>query len=263
MPYRIAMVAGKIFGVFCPVATGLFGYLAAVNWGAVEAAIGVLGLALSAFLLRIAPAIARFIDTVGPSYVRLKRQLAEIRAGIDRNAGSINILTDKVSEHDRVLGDVSNALAEKIGLISPVIDPRTLGPAPSPDVNVRGGVLVVEDDPYTLRAYHGLLYRNGFAVASVSDVRSARAKLAEGPECVILDLKLPDGGGEELIREIRASGQAIRIVVTTGLADPERSASARALNPDAFLLKPLELSELLAAVRGGPPVPRPSPGDHR
>jgi len=114
-------------------------------------------------------------------------------------------------------------------------------------------VLVVEDVPHVRRALGIFLRRHGFDTLDAAGVGEALAALEAGPApaCVILDLMLPDGAGEAVLRHLREAGSAIRVVVCTATADPERLAVVRALVPGALLPKPIDLAEMLA-VLGAP-----------
>ena len=79
------------------------------------------------------------------------------------------------------------------------------------------------------------------------------ATVAEGldlldppPDCLVLDLMLPDGGGEAILRKVREDDLPTRVVaVTTGSNDPARLAVVKELNPDVLLSKPIDPSVLL------------------
>jgi two-component system KDP operon response regulator KdpE len=116
-------------------------------------------------------------------------------------------------------------------------------------------VLVVEDEPHVRRALGIFLRRHGFETQDAGGVGEALAALETGPEpaCIVLDLMLPDGAGEAVLRRLREAGSATRVVVCTATADPERLAVVLALVPEALLPKPIDLAEMLALL--GPPGP--------
>lgn len=116
----------------------------------------------------------------------------------------------------------------------------------------RPRLLVVDDDPYTRAGLVALFTGHGWQVATAGTVAEALALLDPAPQCVLLDLKLPDGGGEAVLREIRARSLPTRVAVCSGIDDPRRLATVRGLNPELMLWKPIELApvfQLCASAR--------------
>jgi len=109
---------------------------------------------------------------------------------------------------------------------------------------------LIEDDPELGRAVRAALDDAGHEVCWVRRVQEARAPLREDAlEGVVLDLGLPDGNGFELLRELRLARSNLPVVVITArdaLADRIRGLD---LGADDYLVKPFEMSELLARLR--------------
>src|SRR3954469_14868515 len=99
-------------------------------------------------------------------------------------------------------------------------------------------VLIVEDDFSTRSALRSVFSRRGWRVTTAATVCEGLAALDPAPDCIVLDLVLPDGGGEAILRKVRAENLPSRIAVSTGTSDPERLAVVRGLNPDILLCKP-------------------------
>ena len=119
----------------------------------------------------------------------------------------------------------------------------------------RPRLLVVDDDPYLRSALHTLFARQGWQVSLAPTVAEGRSLLDPALCCVILDLDLPDGRGEDLLREIRARRLRTRVAVCSGLDDPSRLAVVRSLGPDLMLWKPFELPPLLGLCEAAMAVP--------
>jgi len=102
-------------------------------------------------------------------------------------------------------------------------------------------ILIVDDDP-AARALARIFDRRGWSVESATSVAEALQKLDPPPDCVVLDLMLPDGDGETVLRAIRARGLPTRVVIVTATADLARVA---ALGPVTVLLKPLAAEAVL------------------
>jgi DNA-binding response OmpR family regulator len=107
---------------------------------------------------------------------------------------------------------------------------------------------VVEDDHITSGALRAIFERRGWNVTIASTLAEAYPILDSQPDCVILDLMLPDGDGVEILARVRATGLPIRVAVTTGSSDFERLRAVADLRPDILLSKPISLEQLLAAV---------------
>jgi DNA-binding response OmpR family regulator len=111
-------------------------------------------------------------------------------------------------------------------------------------------VLIVEDDRMIGESLREALRGHGFAADWVRDGRAADAVLAsERFDAVLLDLGLPQRSGLDVLRTLRARGDATPVIVVTArdaLADKVAGLDAGA---DDYLVKPFELDELLARLR--------------
>jgi CheY-like chemotaxis protein len=109
---------------------------------------------------------------------------------------------------------------------------------------------LVEDDQATQKALRAILRSRGWDVWDVSTVADALHLLDQNPDCVVLDLMLPDGDGSVILARIRAEKLPIRVVVTTGSNDVHRLNNVLKLRPEAFLTKPVNLNDLLQRLQG-------------
>jgi DNA-binding response OmpR family regulator len=81
-------------------------------------------------------------------------------------------------------------------------------------------VLIVDDDPHLLAAFTTALVLQGYHVRSTSTFATALQLLeTEQPVLVLLDLHLPEGGGADLLRRMRARMPQVPIVVVSGFLD--------------------------------------------
>jgi CheY-like chemotaxis protein len=110
-------------------------------------------------------------------------------------------------------------------------------------------LLLVEDDPTTRRILTRLLLKLGRAVLAVATVREAMDALDPVPSVIVLDLDLPDGRGEAILRHVREHRLHARVVVCSACGDPQRLEDLHRLAPDAYLPKPIEFPQLLDACR--------------
>jgi CheY-like chemotaxis protein len=133
--------------------------------------------------------------------------------------------------------------------------PRSLfRPAPIQRTQPRithGSILVAEDDAANRRALTELLHRQGHEVVQATDgVEALRALERSAFDVILVDLHMPNLGGQELYERVRASAPEIarRFVFVTG--DDVRAQSHAFLQSTAqpAIHKPFEVSELLAAM---------------
>ncbi len=111
-------------------------------------------------------------------------------------------------------------------------------------------VLIVEDEPGVREGLVGAVEKLGYGAAAAASLAEARRELdARSPDCVLLDIRLRDGDGLDLLREIRAGEQRdVPVIVATAYGDSERT--IRAMRDGAFdyLTKPFDFPALLATV---------------
>lgn len=110
-------------------------------------------------------------------------------------------------------------------------------------------VLIVDNDAATRRVLVKLLLAIGWEVAEAGSIAEGLALLDTAPNFLVIDLELPDGDGEEILRAIRTRGATPCVIVCSGVVDRERLRLVRQLGPHAVLSKPISHTALLAAFR--------------
>ncbi len=109
-------------------------------------------------------------------------------------------------------------------------------------------ILVVEDDA-DQRVLVSSILRSGYLVAEAESLAAARAELERSPvDLVLSDWKLPDGDGNELLREVRGTYPAVAFIVVTAYGTIARAVEAIRLGADDYLAKPFERQALLLAI---------------
>jgi len=120
--------------------------------------------------------------------------------------------------------------------------------APLPKLD-RVRVLVVDDELEAREVLTTLLAGCGAEVGSVGSVREALERVASrAPDVVLADIAMPDQDGYALVREMRSRGAHIPAIAVTALASAEDRARAMAEGFEAHLTKPVDPTEVLAAV---------------
>ena len=117
---------------------------------------------------------------------------------------------------------------------------------------LRPKLLIVEDDPAMQTVWDVVFSQRGWDVAIASTVAEGLASLDPPPDYLILDLMLPDGGGEAILRRVRDAKLKTRVAVTTGTDDPAQLRLARSLEPEALFEKPINVADVW---RGSGPAP--------
>lgn len=110
-------------------------------------------------------------------------------------------------------------------------------------------VLLIEDDHVLGAAIRDHINSSGHGADWMKRIDDARLALATVPyELVLLDLNLPDGRGLDLLRELRAAGNTVPVIITT--AQDQIAIRIEGLNSgaDDYLVKPFDLSELSARI---------------
>jgi DNA-binding response OmpR family regulator len=111
-------------------------------------------------------------------------------------------------------------------------------------------ILVVEDDPSMQRMLVNYLEQHNMLVASASHRQEVLRLLPSGePNVVILDLRLGQEDGLDLLREIRSRSD-VPVIITTGHhPDEVDRVVGLELGADGYMTKPFGLRELLARIR--------------
>ena len=108
----------------------------------------------------------------------------------------------------------------------------------------RPRLLVVDDDSYTRHALRSLLTDRGWDVALAGTVAEAMGLLRPDLRCVILDLNLPDGRGESVLKTLRATCPKTRVAVCSGMTDPDRLSLVHSYAPEMLLWKPIDVAPI-------------------
>ncbi|QJR11052.1 Regulatory protein AtoC [Usitatibacter rugosus] len=108
--------------------------------------------------------------------------------------------------------------------------------------------LIVEDDEIAREALEELVRDAGFTTATAGTLRDARIQLTrQHPDVVLIDLKLPDGTGMDLVADIE-DRRATQVVLITGYASVETAVEALRRGASDYLTKPINLERLKAVL---------------
>jgi len=105
-------------------------------------------------------------------------------------------------------------------------------------------VLFVEDER-ALRISYERFFEHRFATDFAATGAEAMAKLEAGaPDAVVLDMRLPDTDGVDLLRRIRALHPDVPVVITTAYLSIEPQLKVLDLAYSGYLVKPFDLDDL-------------------
>ena len=111
-------------------------------------------------------------------------------------------------------------------------------------------VLLVEDEPSLARGLVDFLEHAGYGVLHVSrGDRALAAVLDVRPDLMVLDIMVPGRSGLEVLRDLRAAGNPIPVILLTAKGDIVDRVHGLELGADDYVPKPFSLHELLARVR--------------
>ena len=118
--------------------------------------------------------------------------------------------------------------------------------APAPQT---ARILVIDDEPDLRTLYELTLLREGYRVEAAGDLLQAREQLKEHRfDAVITDMRLPDGLGLELLRDMALQQRAERCVVITAHGSAENAVEALKAGAFEYLTKPVDLKQFRSVV---------------
>jgi FixJ family two-component response regulator len=113
-------------------------------------------------------------------------------------------------------------------------------------------VLIVDDDPEFRDSVGRLLRSVGLDTRQFSSVLDFfKAELAEGPTCLVVDVRMPGRSGLELQRELLEANRQLPIIFITAHGDIPMTVRAMKAGAIEFLTKPFRDQDLLDAIQAG------------
>ena len=115
---------------------------------------------------------------------------------------------------------------------------------------MEGRVLVLDDEENICRSCAEVLQDDGYKVTTCTAPADAFARLGEEHiDLVLLDLKMPDADGIDVLRQIKAGDQETMVIIITGYATVETAVASLKLGAFDYVSKPFTPDELSIAVR--------------
>jgi len=111
-------------------------------------------------------------------------------------------------------------------------------------------VLIVDDDKSILRILTRIFQKQGFDAETAETGKEAEEKMNGGIYDVgIIDVKLPDVDGTDLLSRIHATKPNMVKIILTGFPSVDNGIKAMNVGADAYLVKPVQPEELLKIVK--------------
>ena len=129
-----------------------------------------------------------------------------------------------------------------------------IGPDPS--------LLLVDDDEIFLTRLARAMEKRGFSVQQAPSVAEARRMVAERPPAyAVVDLRLEDGNGLDVVDALREARENTRIVVLTGYGAIATAVAAVKMGATDYLSKPADADDVIRALLARPGA-KPTPPDN-
>ena len=111
-------------------------------------------------------------------------------------------------------------------------------------------VLLVDDDPRICWMLNEALKDEGYKVLTARDGRTAlRTVVEENPQVMVLDIKLPDISGLEVLEKLRQAEQRIEVIILSGHGETKNVVQAIKLGAADFVNKPFDIEEVKMHIR--------------
>ncbi len=110
-------------------------------------------------------------------------------------------------------------------------------------------VLVIDDEPDLRTLYELTLLREGYRVEAAGNLAEARQLIGERRyEAIITDMRLPDGLGLELLKDVQSGRRPERCIVITAYGSAENAVEALKAGAFDYLTKPVDLKQFRTVV---------------
>jgi DNA-binding response OmpR family regulator len=111
-------------------------------------------------------------------------------------------------------------------------------------------ILVVDDEQSVLDMVGGFFSGMGQEVQTAKDIKSATAQIeAFKPQIILLDMKLGEESGLDVLQYSKTNHKEIKVVVITGFSEKDTEQKVGSLGADAFSTKPIQISQLNKLVK--------------
>lgn len=110
-------------------------------------------------------------------------------------------------------------------------------------------ILIIDDEEDLCWLLSNALTGKGYNVSAANTISDGMAHLNETPDLILLDLKLPDGDGMDILPEIKRITPETLVVIISAYGSEERRQDANDKGVHSFIDKPLTEENILSTIR--------------
>ncbi len=111
-------------------------------------------------------------------------------------------------------------------------------------------ILIIDDEPSALELLVGYLSEKGYEVyCGMSGSECLKGIASFKPEILILDIRLPDTSGLDILRKLKEQKSAPHVIIITAFHDMATTIQAIKLGAFEYITKPIDVDELEAAIK--------------
>ncbi|NQT32095.1 MAG: response regulator [Candidatus Omnitrophica bacterium] len=106
-------------------------------------------------------------------------------------------------------------------------------------------ILVIDDEVEICEMLKSFLVKKGYEVITTTSAADGIEKLkTEKPKVILLDIRMPDMDGVEVMKKIRKIDQNVVVIMATGVIDEEIARETMKLGASDYIVKPFDLGYL-------------------
>jgi DNA-binding response OmpR family regulator len=112
-------------------------------------------------------------------------------------------------------------------------------------------LLIIDDDAHLRESLAEVLELDGFECHQAGDAGKGISEAAKvNPDCVIMDIQLPDSSGFQICQELRKRSKTTILIMMTGrFLSAEEKKQGFELGADEYITKPFDLAELSVRIK--------------
>ena len=173
----------------------------------------------------------------------ISKAIVELHEGrIFASSAGPNRGTTFVIELPNVVPSLADSSSSRIETWSSAVDAMQ-------DITTHPRILLVDDHIDSVGAMRLFLEANGYRVTTAESVKTAlQAAALDGFDLLVSDIGLPDGSGEDLVRQLRQEGHDLPSIALSGYGTQQDIDRSRAAGFQVHLIKPVSAQQLRTAI---------------